>query len=140
MPKQANRVIQLPPPVDLEQLEPHLAQAMTIPALVVPAEEEFKRYKEEDLADLGKRDRKTVLRMAELEQWVNWCVNQHMIANAQNRQLEAERLRLLLEIEKMKLLLIEQNWKFNLAKWIAACTGTGFIGAMIKWLFDHHGK
>ena len=138
MPK--NRVVSIPAPVDLEALEPNIAQAMTIPVLVIPAEEEFQRYKEEDLADLGKRDRKTVLRMAELEQWVNWCVNQLLVANTHNRQLEAERLRLLLEIEKMKLLLIEQNWKFNLAKWIAAVTGTGFVGAIFKWLFDHHGK
>lgn len=137
---QKRKIVELPAPIDLEALDPVIASAATIQALKIPAPEAFKRYTEDDLADLGNRDRKTVLRMAEIEQWMNWMIQELQNSNTNCRQLEVERIRLALEIEKLKLLIAEHAWKISLAKWVSGVSIAGVVGALLKWLFDRVGK
>jgi hypothetical protein len=137
---QTRTLIELPAPVDLERMDPAIAAAATIEILRIPAPEEFKRYKEDDLADLGKRDRKTILRLAEMEQWMNWMVGELQNGNTHARQLEAERIRLALEVEKMKCIIAEHSWKISVAKWFSMASVAGLIGALLKWCFDRVGK
>lgn len=130
----------MPPPVDIDR-ELEVAQAMKIPLISIPADGAFKGYlTEEDLKDLGKRDQKTVLAMSVVEQWGIWQTEELIRCNQHDRQLEAEVIKLKLEVAKLKDQAKEVDWKISLAKWSGMTLVAGVVAAFCKWIFEHIGK
>lgn len=144
------RAPQLPPPDRID--DPDIVKAMTVDVLQVPGEGHFKRYiTEEELADLDKRDRKTVLGMSEMEQWSIWHTEQLAKVNHQIRRLEAENIRLSLQLSSEKSerrrevegILMEQrqqSLKWSIAKWSVMTLTAALAAALLRTLIEHLGK
>lgn len=109
-----------------EGFETEVLREMTTPLLEVP---EFRGHiKEEDVADLDRRDRKMLVAMSVIEQKTDFLIRAVRLNNRHQRLMEAESIRAR-NVQK------EINWKFAAFKWIAVTAGAGIVAALISKVF-----
>lgn len=117
-------------------IEPEVAQAMRVPVLHVPAKDEFKgMIAAEDIADLAKRDQKTILKMAVMEQWNDWQTDKIEEVFGYVRQLEAEIIRGRISQAKHNEKIKEQGWKWGILKWLGMAVTAALLAAFFRSLF-----
>lgn len=125
-------------------------QETEIPLLVLPSKDSFRGYiKEEDIEDLTKRDKKTLLKISILEQ-INDHQDQiliqiHVLMRTLQRQQMLDRLAVgrwkaesekwRAESEKMKADQMKSEWHWALLRWIAACVTAAAAAGLFRWLF-----
>lgn len=117
--------------------DPDIANAMiSKEPLRVPSTDEIVGYiREEDIADLAKRDRKTILALSVFEQWIDWQTAALVDLDAKFRLLDAEVARRKIEISKIKAQQTEEGWKWGIVKWTAVTIIATVLPVFFKWLF-----
>lgn len=134
-----HRHYNLPPAVDVR--DPEIADAMICKHdLQAPGPEEFKGYiAEDEISDLAKRDRKTILAMSVIEQWNDWQTGAIIETHRLLRQLDAEVAKRKIESAKIKAQQEKQGWVWAIVKWTLTIGAAGFAGALFRWLFEKGG-
>lgn len=118
-------------------IEPEIANAMiTKGPLEVPAPEDIKGYiKEDEIADLAKRDRKTILALSVVEQLNDWQTGALIEIDSNLRELDAKVARRDIELEQVRSQQKEESWKWGIVKWSTVTIMAAIISAFIRWLF-----
>src|SRR5687767_1646564 len=87
-------------------------KSLTIPVIIVPGKDAFKGYvSEDDLADLAKRDRKTIIALSIIVQWQNWTVEELVRNNERDRYLEEKTTRLEGKVKVLEDQAEQTKWK-----------------------------
>lgn len=104
--------------------------------LEVPAPEDIKGYiKEDEIADLAKRDRKTILALSVVEQLNDWQTGALIEIDSNLRELDAKVARRDIELEQVRSQQKEESWKWGIVKWSTVTIMAAIISAFIRWLF-----
>lgn len=108
-------------------LDPEIQREMITQELHVP--KEFKGYVEEgEIADLDKRDRKTILAMSIQSQWIDWLIEAVVQQNTMIQQLDAENARRKIEADKKK----PERILWMTLRWIGLAVGVGLLSELGK--------
>lgn len=109
-----------------------------MPEIIVPAEGDFRgMYSDDDLADLGRRDRKTVRAISILEQWSVWNTERVAEDRGYLRQIEAENIGLKMKIKHLEEVILEHGWKLSFGRWILVTVGAGLVATLLKVGLEH---
>lgn len=127
------RPLRLPEPAN--PLDPEIRQAMVTKDIAVPPDDFFKGIiREDQIADLDKVDRKTLLAMSVQSQWLDWLISAVETVHENTRQLDAEQARRKIERAKSEPETIEQTLLWKIAKWSAAIIAAGALSALGQYL------
>lgn len=108
--------------------------------LQIPGPKDFTGYvSEEDISDLAKRDRKTILAMSVIEQWNDWQTQAIIETHRYCRRIDAEVARRKIESAKLSAQQEKQRWVWGIVKWSLTIAAAGFASALFRWLFDKNG-
>lgn len=133
MPKQ--RFTRIAPPADQE--DPDIANSMVSKEpLRLPTLKGHIR--EEDIADLAKRDRKTILAMSVMEQWIDWLVSVVVEQDNSIRQLDAENARRKIDLVKVREQQKEEGLKWALIKWSTVTILASVLAALIRVVVEKY--
>ncbi len=114
-----------------------LEASMTLKPLKVPEKTTFRGYiLEEEIPDLTKRDRKTVVKMSIMEQWNDWQTQKIVELWEHGRKIEADLARRRKKESAFEQEQKEQGWKWAILKWIGVVSGAAILSALFRWLFD----
>lgn len=121
---------------DKDEFEPEVTHAMRVPRLHVPGKEEFRgMITADEIADLAKRDQKTILKMSVMEQWNDWQTDQLVALFGYVRQLEAEIIRQRIQAAKLKDEQKTQGFKWGFLKWLGMALAAGLFAALFRSFF-----
>lgn len=126
------RFTKIAPPAN--QDDPDIANAMlTKEPLRVPSPDDIKGHiREEDIADLAKRDRKTILALSVFEQWIDWLTSVVVEQDNMIRQLDAENARRKIDLVKVREQQKEESLKWSIIKWGTVTIAASIIAALIR--------
>lgn len=124
-----------------QTFEPEVLHKMKVGEIHLPEPDTFKGYiAEEDIADLPKRDKKTVIALSIFEQWLDWALHEHIKTNRHLRNLEAEVIRRGMELQKIRDSHKDFVWQYAVMKWLGLTVGAGLVAASIKIGMENFAK
>lgn len=123
-----------------DQEDPDIANAMASKEpLRVPSPDDIKgRIREEDIADLAKRDQKTILTLSVMEQWIDWLVSVVVDQDNSIRQLDAENARRKIDLVKVREQQKEESLKWSIIKWGTVTIAASMIAALIRVVVEKY--
>lgn len=132
----APRRLKLPPPS--EKVAAEIQRALVIKAdLDVPKADDFKGYvREDEIMDLQKKDRKTALRMSEMEQYCDWQTQVIVDLHAAVRQIDVRVATAEWDRDAAHKALMLKKKGDAILRWLGITFGAGLIAASAKALME----
>jgi hypothetical protein len=105
--------------------------------LVVPdADSVVGHIKEKDINDLVKRDKKTILALSVIDQWINWQTKTLIDQDATIRKLDAKLAQMETRLERAEDQQKEEGWNWGIVKWSTATIIAAILVSILRWAFS----